>query len=130
MTTIHIESVFVESAPFPAAVEPYPFLGAIELILDELPHDLPREFVDALLDLHKRMDNTQCWRCEEPTGYVLVYREGRFPEERVEWRPTCLARADGGPVAVLCEECAPQVPADPEEVAEIQEFWAAGGGAW
>ncbi len=92
-----IEAVHIESDPFTR-------LGDIDSQYDALP----APFLDALSDLYAHRDDTRCWRCNEMTGYVVAEQPSGF--DGLEWRPTGLARADDGPVAVLCEECSPYVP--------------------
>lgn len=104
-----IQSLFVEDDPW--SVVDLSFLEQQIEGLDPRLEDLPPEFVEALSDLFKHKDGVRCARCETPTAYVLELR-GDF--ERLEWRPTGLARIEGGPVVVLCEDCTPYVPTEPE----------------
>lgn len=101
MTTLtRIEAVFIESDPYSSRVEPG--------VIDSQYATLPDEFQEALADLYCRQDAVTCWRCNEMTGYVIAEQPSGF--ERLEWRPTGLAREVGAPVAVLCEECTPYIP--------------------
>jgi hypothetical protein len=99
-TLLRLESVFIETDPFSSRVE----AG----VVDDLYATLPRPFLDALYDLYDRRDSATCWRCDDMTGYVLAETPSGF--ERLEWHPTGLAREVDGPVAVLCENCAPYIP--------------------
>lgn len=102
MTLTHIEVVFCESAPFVSAFQ--------QVLVAEEYADLPAPFLEALAALHRSVDYMTC-ACGDPIGFVLVYRPVTVgPEEIVEWKPTALAREDGGPVVVLCEDCAPYIP--------------------
>lgn len=98
-----VEYVYLENAPHtdeyggPEPVDEYAML--------------PQPFLDALAHLLAHVDSVSCWRCGEPAGYVLAER-GDF--EVVAWRTSALAREDNGPVAVLCDDCAPYVPAGPQ----------------
>ena len=106
-TLTRIEAVLVEANPFVPSCDASP-------VLDQTYDGLPVPFTSALFDIYERIDHERCQRCDEPVGFVLAYWEGQVPEERMEWRTTALARVDGGPVRVLCEECAPYVPTEPE----------------
>jgi hypothetical protein len=100
MALTHIEAVFIEADPYSSRAEPG--------VVDSPYSDLPEAFLDALAELYVNRDSVTCWRCNEMTGYVLAEQPSGF--EGVEWRPTGLAREVDGPVAVLCEECAPYIP--------------------
>lgn len=106
---IKIESTFIEDGPW--SVHFVPYLEQQIEILDPRFEDLPQAFVDALSDLLRHQDAVACARCDTLTGYVLVERAGF---ERIEWRPTGLARLADGPVVPLCESCTPYVPTEPE----------------
>lgn len=79
----------------------------------ENPHDavqLPDEFyaefdrIDTAVDCYGG-----CWSCGEPIGWVL-HDDDDNPRKGVIWHAVWLASEDDGPVAALCEDCAPDVP--------------------
>lgn len=101
LTTIH--SVMFEADPYISV------LG--QPTLNPEYAELPAQWRDALWDLLNRPDSVRCWRCDAPAGYVLREQPDGF--ERIEWTPTGIAAEDDGPVAVLCEGCAPYIPEPP-----------------
>jgi hypothetical protein len=97
-----IEAVFIEDNPVQGP-------GGSDLRVQY--YALPGPVFAALVDLTTNVDNVRCWNCGDPTGFVLT--EAWHGGDGVTWRPTGLAREGDGPVAVLCEQCAPYVPTEP-----------------
>lgn len=69
--------------------------------------ELPEMWVAALDGLLKHLDGSRCWSCGDAVGFVL------HSDDRLYWQITSLAQEGDGPVAVLCEDCAPSVPDAP-----------------
>ncbi|WP_190824719.1 hypothetical protein [Saccharopolyspora pogona] len=99
-TLTQVQYVFIESNPYDSA------LGDPEYA------SLPEQWQATLHELLSQPDSVRCWRCDAPAGYVL--REQPSGVERIEWVPIGLACEGDGPIAVLCEDCTPYVPEQPE----------------
>lgn len=99
--------------PGPRSIE---FFGVEDApVLDEgLFSDLPLPYATALREVSDQPDHYRCWVCANPVGFVFFDRGG------LRWVPVWLAREGEGPVAVMCEDCAPMdVPAEPNPVAVV-----------
>lgn len=73
---------------------------------------LPTPFLAALRVILAETDETVCQNCEGGVGWVLMEDSEGF--ERLIWRITSLARENSGPIVMLCDDCAPFVPAPRE----------------
>lgn len=78
-----------------------------DVALQGLPVPFAAEFarIDAARDCYDG-----CWSCGTPVGWVL--RDESSATGVLDWISLWLAVEDG-PVAALCEGCAPDVPAKP-----------------
>lgn len=79
--------------------------------------DLPAQFRESLQALDESSDSASCWSpgCNTPVGWVLQEDDEQPWRGGLVWRPVWLARdiSGDGPVAWLCEDCAPGVPGQP-----------------
>lgn len=75
--------------------------------------DLPEPYAAALRTVCDAVDNCRCWDCQTGTGYVLHEDDDEPHLSGVRWHPVWLIREGEHPVAVLCEDCVPQVPEQP-----------------
>lgn len=72
--------------------------------------ELPQAFEDVLTVIVEQQDCARCSSCENAIGYVL-WEDDDYPERSgLSWEMTYLVRVDDGPVAVVCENCAPLKP--------------------
>lgn len=70
---------------------------------------LPPAFRAALAETLREVDSLRCARCGDGVGYALA--ENADGREVATWTATALARERDRPVALMCDECAPYVPA-------------------
>lgn len=73
---------------------------------------LPQPWFDALAELLEDIDRAKCAECRHAVGYV-VHDDDESRRPSTPWVPTRLVREGAGPVVLMCEDCAPYVPAPP-----------------
>lgn len=100
-----IEYVFVEANPY---LPGFDYVDNPQF--DASVAALPTVWREALIKVIERFDVAQCWGCWAAIGFVL--RDDGV-SERLVWESLALAREGDGPIAALCEGCAPLVPSEP-----------------
>lgn len=113
---IKFECVAVEKPPldFQTWLYEYSSEHVEEYLIDEY-QGLPEHFAEVLDEVCDAKDACRCWACCDPIGYVLT-EDDDTGRAGMEWRTVLLVSKpddDGAAVAVLCEDCYPDIPSAP-----------------
>ena len=101
--TLTFELVAVETAPL-RQFWPDPGCAPVEELVDDYA-DLPDPWAQVLDTVCVSKDFCRCWSCGTTIGYHLD------DQEIMRWRPLFLIRVPDAPIAWVCEDCVPQIPA-------------------
>ncbi len=113
MSIVHrIEYVAIETSPLRTAFDQRS--GESDLVLVADYADTSEPFTAAIwIVAADQVDGCSCWNCAAPVGYVLHEYDDDPARSGCHWHPVWLVREHDGPVATLCEDCAPLVPTEP-----------------
>ena len=101
--TLTFELVAVETPPLQQFWDDVERTAFEELSTDYV--HLPDPWAQVLNQVCQDKDFCRCWDCGNAIGYHLD------DQDVMRWRPLFLIRVPDSPIAWMCEDCVPQIPA-------------------